>query len=55
MGAMETTQHGIGPKKRKPPQNEFFEAFPVFSKIIGNPSNPVFRGIPSFFIRFPFF
>ena len=37
------------PKNRKPPQNEFFEAFPVFSKIIGNPSNPIFKGISHFF------
>ena len=48
-GAMETPQHGIGPKKRKPPQNEFFEAFPVFSKIIGNPSNLIYRVISRFF------
>ena len=41
-----------GPKKRKPPQNEFF---PVFSKIIGNPSNPIFRGISRFFYPFPRF
>jgi len=35
-GAMETPQHGIGLKKQKPLPNNFFEAFPVFSKIIGN-------------------
>jgi len=32
-GAMETPQHGIGHKKRKPHQKVFFfEAFPVFFK-----------------------
>ena len=48
---METPQHGIGPKKNgNLPKMNFFEAFPVFSKIIGNPSNPIFRGISCFFL-----
>ena len=46
-GAMETPQHGIGPKKRKPPQKDFFEGFPFFL-IIGNPKNLSFRGISRF-------
>ena len=50
---METPQHGI--KKLKPPQNEFFEVFPVFSKIIWNPSNPILRGISRFCYPFPWF
>ena len=33
----------------------FFEAFPVFKKIIRNPSNPIFRGISCFFYPFPWF
>ena len=33
----------------------FFEAFPVFSKIIGNPSNLILRGISCFFYPFPQF
>jgi len=50
-GAMETPQHGIGPKKNgNLPKMNFFEAFPVFSKIMGNPSNPIFRGISRFFL-----
>ena len=51
MGAMETPQHGIGPKKNgNLPKVNFLEAFPFFSKIIGNPSNPIFRGISRFFL-----
>jgi len=52
----ETPQHGIGPQKNgNLPKMNFFEAFPVFSKIIGNPSNPIFRGISRFFYPFPRF
>ena len=54
--AMETPQHGIGPKKkRKTLQNDFsFEAFPVFSKIIGNSSNLIFFDpFPRFLGRIP--
>ena len=36
-------------KNRNLPKMNFFKAFPVFSKIIGNPSNPIFRGISHFF------
>ena len=50
-GAMETPQHGIGPKKTgNLPKMNFFEAFPVFSKIIGNPSKIIFWGISRFFL-----
>ena len=53
---METPQHGIGPKKTgNLPKMNIFKAFPVFSKIIGNPSNPIFRGISRFFESFPRF
>ena len=53
---METPLHGIRPKKnRNLPKMNFFEAFPVFSKIIGNPSNTIFRGISRFFDPFPLF
>ena len=51
---METPQHGIGPKKNgNLPKMNFFQAFPVLTKIIGNPSNPSFRGISGFFDPFP--
>ena len=42
-------------KKGNLPKMNFFEAFPVFSKIIRNPSNPIFRGISRFFDPFPRF
>ena len=46
---MGTPQHGIGPKKNgNLPKMNLFEAFPVYSKIIENPSNPIFRGISRF-------
>ena len=46
---MGTLQHGIGPKKNgNLPKMNLFEAFPVYSKIIENPSNPIFRGISRF-------
>ena len=44
--AMETE---LDPKKQKQTQNEFFEAFPDFSKIFGNPLNLIFRGVSRFF------
>jgi len=52
---METPQHGNAStqnwtqKNGNLPKMNFFEAFPVFSKIIGNPSNPIFRGISRFY------
>ena len=55
---METPQNGNAStrnraqKNRNLPKMNFFEAFPVFSKIIGNPSNPIFRGISCFFYPF---
>ena len=52
MGAMETPQHGIRPKKTETSPKWIF---PVFSKTIGNPSNPIFRGISCFFDPFPQF
>ena len=46
---METPQHGIGPKKiGNEPKMNFFEAFPVFSKMFGNPSNLIFWGVSHF-------
>ena len=43
------------PKKRNLPKMNFFEVFPVFSKIIWNPSNPILRGISRFCYPFPWF
>ena len=46
----ETPQHGIRPKKTgNLPKMNFFEAFPVFSKIFGNPLNLIFKGVSRFF------
>ena len=42
-------------KNRNLPKINFFEAFPVFSKIIGNPSNLIFRGISRFLSVSPIF